>query len=141
MNGATFRAYREITGMSQRTVAEALDVTETAVKNWERGLRSVPKQVSDWLWDRVAEHDDAVEQSMEGFEAMADELDGEPAIVMNYWRTQDEYDAFGRDDGDVGRVNARARAMAQKLREEGYTVTFENPAEAPYEFGRAEASR
>lgn len=125
MNAATFRAIRETIGMSQRTVAEGLEVTEQAVRYWERGLRPVPNSVADWIEQQLDYHNVAVEETLAATHELINDSGCE--IDLSYFRTQEEYDEYGRDKGDFGIVNARARAIAERLRPKGYDVIFQYP--------------
>lgn len=128
MNAATFRALRETTGISQRLIAETLGVEERSVKRWERGDRAVPNDVAEWIEDMVRDHDAAVSQTVRELQKMVKEIDdGQPPIDLTYYRTQAEYDLAGRDEGDYGMVCARARSIAEALRELGYEVEFNYP--------------
>lgn len=135
MNAATLRAVRETVGLSQRAVAEALEVTEQSVKYWERGLRSVPNGVAGWMMERAAEHDRAVSQTVDATLKMIEDQNAalelgiayRPPVALTYWRTQAEYDAAGRDSGYFGVVNARSRDVATMLRGMGYEVEFDYP--------------
>lgn len=135
MNAATLRAIRETVGISQREVAETFDVTERAVKHWERGMYSVPDDVAEWLLGKAAEHDRAVSQTVDATLKMIEDQNvalelgtmHKPPISLTYWRTQAEYDAAGRDSGQFGVVNARSRDVATMLRGMGYEVEFDYP--------------
>lgn len=125
MNAATFRAIRETIGMSQHTVAEGLEVTEQAVRYWERGLRPVPNDVADWIEQQLDNHNVAVEETLAATHELINDSGCE--IDLSYFRTQEEYDEYGRDKGDFGIVNARARSIAERLRSKGYDVIFQYP--------------
>lgn len=128
MNAETVKAIREITGHSQRAMADALGVSERAVRYWETGRRNVPEDVSDWLVDRLAEHDELVASAVDGVLDMADERGEDPDVVtLPYWRSQDELDEDG-PGGDVGVIDARIREIAQALQREGIQVEFRNEA-------------
>ena len=50
-------------------------------------------------------------------------------VVMTYFRDQDMYDEFGRDEGPYGVANANARAAAAELERLGLEVEFRYPTE------------
>lgn len=128
MNAETVKAIREITGHSQRSMAEALGVTERAVRYWETGRRNVPHDVADWLVDQLSTHDELVAGAVDGVLDEADARGEDPDVVtLPYWRGQDELDEDG-PGGDVGVINARIREIAQALRREGIRVEFLNEA-------------
>lgn len=132
MNAASFRALRETCGLSQRAVAEHFEVTTQAVKQWEKGVHPVPGDAQEWMDEQAMAHDRAVADTVIALERMVEDTnaslglpgDNRPPMELNYWRRQEDYDANGRDSGDVGVVNARTRAVAAALRGLGYGVRF-----------------
>lgn len=126
---ANLLAIRHITGMSQRYVAEQLEVQEKSVKLWERGVRPVPPEVTEWANAQLARFNDAVDDTVEQTLAMAGDLDEAPAIDVTYYRTQGQYDRLGRDEGEVEQVDAKARAIGQRLALEGFDVQYCFPPE------------
>lgn len=129
MNAETAKAIREITGHSQRSMAEALGVSERAVRYWETGRRNIPADTVEWLEGQLADHDAMVDATLDGTFAIAEERGWHDLeeVVLSYWRSQEEMDEAGKD-GEVGVINARTREIAQALRREGLRVAFHNEA-------------
>lgn len=50
-------------------------------------------------------------------------------VPLTYFRSQEEYDAFGRDAGPFGVANANSRAVADALMARGIEVEFRYPDE------------
>ena len=124
---ADFKALRETVGLSQQDLADALDVDVRSVKRWEApGDDRQPVAAAWCLLERYhALHARAVEVAVEQVERVIAEAGHAPqAIRMTYWRSQDEYDAHGRDYGPYGVANANARAAAEALRPYGVDVEF-----------------
>ena len=106
---AQFKALREMTGLSQQNIADALDVNLRTVKSWENPARETYK-VPDYAW--------------------VEEFGGDPALVpITYYRDQSMYYEFGRDDGPVGWPNAVARKVAYELGRRGIAYEFRYPQE------------
>ena len=121
-----FRAWREIIGLSQGDVADLVGVSVTAVKRWEHPDGPQPP---DDAWEVIDQwsqlHSKAVETAIEIVEQQAEQIGEMPALVtLPYWRSQAEYDQFGRDPGFFGVINARTRAISQELRTRGIEVEF-----------------
>ena len=123
---ADFRALRETVGLSQQDVADALGVDVRSVKRWEAPDGSQPVAAAWALLERYAEfHELAIETAVEHVETMIAEVGHAPqAVRMTYWRSQEEYDAHGRDPGPYGVANANARSVAEALRPYGVDVEF-----------------
>ena len=99
---AQFKALREMTGLSQQNIADALDVNLRTVKSWENPARETYK-VPDYAWDYLKKVDDTQAQQvsyMLGIVAkQVEEFGGDPALVpITYYRDQAMYYEFGRDD-------------------------------------------
>ena len=127
MRAAQFRAMREALGLSQRDVADEAGVDRRSVKSWEAGVYPIPSDVAEWLSGEKAVADYAVQN------VVKDILSSEfpPATVsLTYYRTQEEYDEHGRDDGPFGISNANARRVADALEVEGIACKFCYPGES-----------
>ena len=130
---AQFKALREMTGLSQQNIADALDVNLRTVKSWENPARETYK-VPDYAWDYLKKVDDTQAQQvsyMLGIVAkQVEEFGGDPALVpITYYRDQAMYYEFGRDDGPVGWPNAVARKVAYELGRRGIAYEFRYPQE------------
>lgn len=127
ISAAQFRATREMLGLSQQDVADAVEVDRRSVKRWESGEYPVPDDVAEWLMEGKASADYTVRN------VVKDILSSEfpPATVsLTYYRTQEEYDEHGRDDGPFGISNANARRVADALEAEGIACKFCYPGES-----------
>lgn len=128
---ADFRALREELGLSQTDLARTLGVKTLTVKRWEKdgpdGF-TIPDEAWDVIDERAEVHgqmvDHMVERCVSAFESHGDY----PKVVtITYYRSQGDYDAFGRDRGPFGFANAAALDTARELRHLGFTVRFEYP--------------
>lgn len=127
MRAAQFRAMREALGLSQRDVADEAGVDRRSVKSWEAGVYPIPSDVAEWLSGEKAVADYAVQN------VVKDILSSEfppTTVSLTYYRTQEEYDSFGRDDGRFGISNANARRVADALEAEGIACEFYYPGES-----------
>ena len=129
MTPATFRATREIIGLTQGDVAKALGVSPRTVKRWEHpDWQEPPEDAGAWMLDMQERHDAAVDAMVD--EAMALVREHGPEVVsITYYRDQSQYDACGRDDGPYGFVNSIAREVALDLNGEGIETEFRYPDE------------
>ena len=129
MTKANFRAQREVCGLSQNDVADALGVRTLTVKRWERpGFPEPPADAWEWLSRAVEAHDAAV-TSMAAVALARRDTDGVDYVSITYYRDQAQYDSLGRDPGPVGVVNARARAVGELLARENFEVSYAYPDE------------
>ena len=65
-----------------------------------------------------------VERCVSAFEKHGDY----PKVVtITYFRSQGDYDAYGRDQSPFGFANAVARGAARELRRLGFEVRFDYP--------------
>ena len=123
---ARFRATRESLGLSLHDVAQACGVQERTARRWEApGYNDPPEDAWEWL-------DDMEMSFMEGVEAAVDAVHASAARVvsLSYYRSQEEYDAFGRDPGPYGFANAISRELMVMLEGEEIEVRLQFPEEA-----------
>ena len=118
------KAIRDRVGLSQQDVADALGVTILTVKRWEDPHGStIPTVYKTLLADALADHQLAVKTAMETVMAQEDQRGDAPQLVrLYYYRSQADYDKYGRDSGKVSVVNARIREAYTLLQYEGYDV-------------------
>lgn len=131
---ADFKATRERIGYTQQWVARALDVGIKTVKRWEQPNQPEPPvDAWDWLLGEAERFDDmlwfAVDKAVDG---------DEDTIVLTYFRTQEQYDQCGRDEGSYGFANALARAVGVDCRLNGLNVEYRYPDDGAI---RTEGSR
>ena len=127
---ARFRATRERIGLSQKALADMLGNTVDIVKKWENPRYVAPPEDAWRLLDRMLDaHRKAVDAAVSIIHERAKEHDGrQPEEVrLLYWRSQAQYNAYGRDLGDYTVIDARAREVAVRLEMEGIRVTFQYP--------------
>lgn len=124
---ADFKARRETLGLSQHDVADELEVSVRTVKRWEHPDWQEPPEDAWALIERYeAIRREAIEESERAF--LEANYDGtKNGAVIAYYRTQDDYDAYGRDEGPYGFANANARAVAESIGRMGYEVKIVYP--------------
>lgn len=124
---AEFRAMRETLGLTRQDVADYAGVSLRSVKRWEDPAEENPPSEDAWelLYDTDDKRFEAVRQAL-----YAVRQSGAKAVQLTYYRTQEQYDALGRDEGPYGVANANARAIAERLRDEGVEVEWTYPDEA-----------
>lgn len=123
---ATFKAERESLGLTQNDIAEELGVRLLSVKRWENPEK--PYTPPEAAWDYLEEVGEKMVRTVD--EAVSAVLDSVPEggnVQLTYYRDQEQYDAFGRDEGSVHVANANARRVAIELRRLGYTVGWAYP--------------
>lgn len=123
---AGFRALRESLGLSLSDVADAMGVRERSVRRWEAcGDNYPPDDAWEWLDGMQRRFDEGVDASLD-----AAEESGAKRMSITYYRSQEEYDAFGRDAEPYGFVNAISREVALTLEANGVEVALMFPEEA-----------
>ena len=127
---ADFKALREACGLSQQNVADALGVHLQTIKRWEKPSfpYAVPDDAFAYL-DSVAESQANQVNYMLGVVAQQVEQFGKnPVLVpITYYRDQQMYDKYGRDEGPFGWPNAVARKLAYELDKRGISYSFRYP--------------
>lgn len=126
ITAADFRAMREGLGLSQADVAKAMMVNAQTVKRWENGRYPVPDDAWRWL-KRVKQSSDCAVN--DAFSSLV-ESGASGTVHVTYYRTQDEFDAFGRDVGFFGVANANSRKVAELLERRGIRCEFHYPGES-----------
>lgn len=125
---ANLKALRERLGLSQGDVAGHLEVTRTSVKRWERpGFPDAPAELWDWLEGLLHSQRLIVDEVAN---RMMDAMDegGEPDTVqLTIYRSQEQFDELGRDEGNFQVANANARAVWIELEGLGVPVEFAYP--------------
>lgn len=130
-NKATFRATRERIGLSQKDLANLLGCSAETIKQWERPSGNEP---SDRAWafmeDALAEHENAVHTSVDVVRRQIEDAGYKPTHVnLLVYRSQHDYDMYGRDEGVFSMVNARARDVAAILADMGIPAVFLYPGD------------
>ena len=123
---AEFRAMRETLGLTRQDVADHVGVSLRSVKRWEDPNEgNLPSEDAwDLLYDADKKRTETVLQAL-----YAVRQSGAKTVQLTYYRTQEQYDALERDDGPYGVANANARAIAERLRDEGVEVEWAYPDE------------
>lgn len=122
---ADFKARREALGLTQQNFADEVGVRVLAVKRWEH---------PDWMeppadaWELI-EACEAAQRDVVDAAVSAAVASGMGPVQVTYYRTQEQYDEFGRDPGPFGMANANARLVAHRLRSLGCEVDFAYPDE------------
>lgn len=134
---AWLRATRERIGLSQAGLASMADVTVDMVKKWENPKYAVrvPEDVVAIVQAMLEKHQAIVADALAGVQEMCDGHDGllPEYTQIIYYRTQAEYDRYGKDDSDglpdsYQIVNARSRETAAHLEHRGIDVEYIYPA-------------
>lgn len=141
---AQFRAIRERVGISQAALADALGNEISTVKRWENPRYvEPPTDAWEYLLDALAAHEDAVEKSVNVVKKMIKKNGGRKPqnVKILYYRTQHQYDLYGRDKGDYQIVDARAREVAVRLEQMGVGVEFHYPEDSERFFSNLAKTR
>lgn len=143
MSKAQFRATRERCGISQQMLASKADVKVLSVKRWEKpGEAEPPADVQAWLGHMLTQHVEAVESALDAVDEMTATQEHAPSHVdLLYYRSQEHYDRFGRDEGDYAIVNARSREIAAILEAQGIEARFKYPEDDETGFQRLANTR
>ncbi len=130
---ADFAALRETVGLTQANLADDLGVNPRSVKRWEQpGMDGYEPPEDAWeVLDAYAETQRRmVDHARETVISTGEEAGRQPEqVVLTYFRSQEQYDRLGRDEGWYGVANANARAVAAELRRYGFSVVFRYPEE------------
>lgn len=114
-----FKALRECVGLSQADVASMLGVNVKSVKRWEGATYPeyhAPEEAWSLLEDMSAAQQAAI-KTVADIVAEQTEIAGRPpaTVTLTYWRSQRDYDQYGRDCGAYAIANANSRAVARFL--------------------------
>ena len=128
---AQFKAIRERVGLSQEDVADALGNAVRTVKRWEDpNYQQPPADAWDYLEQAFDQHVEAVNKAIGTVKQIREKMGGLPDHVdMLYYKTQRQYDLYGRDTGSYMIVNARTREIAVRLELLGVETRFHYPEE------------
>lgn len=130
---ADFAALRETVGLTQSNLADELGVNPRSVRRWEQPAQEGYEPPAEaWeVLDRYADlRRQMVDHARETVMQAGEWMGGQPGqVVLTYYRSQEQYDDLGRDEGWYGVANANARAVASELAHYGVTVCFRYPEE------------
>lgn len=116
-------------GLSQQDVADFADVAIMTVKRWEKpdNQWTPPDDVWSWLMECREAQKATVDAAISAVES-----EGVKSVQLVYYRTQEEFDRFGREPGPYTVANANIRLVADYLEANDYTVEFAYPSESIY---------
>lgn len=128
---AQFKAIRERVGLSQEAVANALGNAVRTVKRWEDpNYQQPPADAWAYLEQALQQHVEAVNKSVDMVKQIGEKMGNLPDHVdLLYYKTQHQYDLYGRDPGGYTIVNARSREIAVRLELLGVETRFHYPEE------------
>lgn len=130
---ADFAALRETVGLTQANLADELGVNPRSVRRWEQpGQEGYEPPAEAWeVLDRYADlRRRMVDHARETVMQAGERMGGQPGqVVLTYYRSQEQYDDLGRDEGWYGVANANARAVAAELAHYGVRACFRYPGE------------
>lgn len=128
-NKAQFKAIRERVGLSQEDVANALGNAVRTVKRWEDpNYQQPPADAWGYLGEALKQHIEAVNTAVDTVKKVGEKMGNLPDHVdMLYYKTQRQYDLYGRDTGSYMIVNARTREIAVRLEQLGVEARFRYP--------------
>ena len=126
---ADLRARREMLGLTQGDVADMLGVTVMSVNRWERpGKNDAPTEA----WELIEGYERRMADAVDACASIAEDAAakaGKPpkSVQVTVFRSQDDYDRLGRDEGIFRFANACAFEAARTLSSEGFDVEFVYP--------------
>ena len=128
---AQFNAIRKRVGLSQEDIANALGNAVRTVKRWESpNYQQPPADAWEYLENALKQHIEAVNKSVEMVKQIGEKVGSLPDHVdFLYYKTQRQYDLYGRDPGSYMIVNARTREIAVRLEQLGVEARFHYPEE------------
>lgn len=130
---ADFAALRETVGLTQANLADDLGVNPRSVRRWEQpGQEGYEPPAEAWeVLDRYADlRRQMVDHARETVMQAGERMGGQPGqVVLTYYRSQEQYDDLGRDEGWYGVANANARAVASELAHYDVAACFRYPEE------------
>ena len=126
---ADLRARREMLGLTQGDVADMLGVTVMSVNRWERpGKNDAPTEA----WELIEGYERRMAGAVDACVSIAEDAAakaGKPpkAVQITVFRSQKDYDRWGRDDGLFHFARACAFDAAGTRASEGCDVEFVYP--------------
>lgn len=130
---ADFAALRETVGLTQANLADDLGVNPRSVRRWEQpGQEGYEPPAEAWeVLDRYADlRRQMVDHARETVMKTGESTGELPThVVLTYYRSQEQYDELGRDEGWYGVANANARAVASELAHYDVAACFRYPEE------------
>lgn len=132
MTKADFRAMRELVGYSQQALASVLGIDQRTIRRWEDETcdSHASEEAVELLQSALSVQSQMVDYALQVAEAQSNDFGKAPKVIhLTYYRDQDSYDRFGRDEGYCGIANANSRAAAAELKRHGYEVEFRYPSE------------
>ena len=127
---ADFKALRERVCLSQQDVADAIMVSIKSVKRWENPSVSyeAPADAWEYLENVLEVQSNQVSYALGVLAKQVEQLGGEQSVVpITYYRDQEMYDKYGRDDEPFGWANNVARMTAYELERRGIGYKFRYP--------------
>lgn len=126
---AGFKALRELVGISQKRLADELEVRVLSVKRWER-------EDNDWMppqdaWDVLdAAREDqkqVVNFALKKIKEIESDAESTPgAVHLTYWRSAEDYDQAHPGEGENWQMaNANSRLVWHALTALGYACDFD----------------
>lgn len=125
---ASFRAQREMLGLTQNDIARGLDVALSSVKRWENPDRTdyqVPEYAIEFLAEQRRLFDDAVNKALDALDIMG--ADGDSPVAIAIYRDAAHYADRGTVDMPYGMVNAISYECAKELSADGVDIIFYYP--------------
>lgn len=125
---AAFRAAREMVGMTQAALADALGVEVRSVKRWESldAPQEPPQDAWGVLGDAKREQDSLIGATLDAVERVKAAMGHYPGSYrMVYWTSQRQWDRYRvGPQADWRMANAASRAIAVVLAERGVEVEW-----------------
>ncbi len=122
---ANFRALRERVGLSLGELSEIINVGVRGIQRWENEEKGL--WPPEYAWTCLGQMLEAQQAMIELALDKAAQVPLSEPIEITYYRSQEMFDNYGRDEGNYAIANANARAMATALESAGWQVTFAYP--------------
>lgn len=138
MNNTHFRALREMSGMTQNTLAELMHVDVRSVRRWEKGINPLPQEALDIIADALERQSWCIETALDKVEELVSECGKPHAIRLPYWSAETWSAAHPEERKNAWHeANANIRIVARELMSAGYQVEFvsiENEQNGPLDW-------